>query len=137
VRYSESDIRKIMEADNYLTRSFRLKDKFGDSGIVGLVILEMREQDLFIDTWIMSCRVLKRGLETFMLTEMLDLVQRKKKSTLVGEYLPTEKNVLVKDLFAELGFQYRDDVWSIDSTKRPEAPCFIQPNLIAEQNLEQ
>jgi FkbH-like protein len=127
VRYSDSDIRRIADADNYLTRYFRLRDKFGDSGIVGLVILEKRESTLFIDTWIMSCRVLKRGLEAFMLTEMLNLAQCHQKTALVGEYLPTQKNVLVKDLFAEFGFKYADNVWSIDAGNLPGTPCFIHP----------
>ncbi len=130
IRYSESDIKKIAESRDYLTRYFRLRDKFGDSGIVGLFILKKREQDMFIDTWIMSCRVLKRGLEAFMLTHMLNLAQTHQKATLVGEYLPTEKNVLVKDLFAEFGFQHADNAWSIDAGKLPETACFIHPKLI-------
>lgn len=127
IRYSESDIKKIAESGDHLTRFFRLRDKFGDSGIVGMFILEKRDQHMFIDTWIMSCRVLKRGLEAFMLTEMLNLAQTHQKAALVGEYLPTEKNVLVKDLFAEFGFQYADNVWSIDAGRLPQAACFIQP----------
>jgi len=63
VRYTESEIAAIAQDDRYVTLYFTLKDRFGDHGLVSVVILEKQESALWIDTWLMSCRVLKRGME--------------------------------------------------------------------------
>lgn len=107
VRYTEADI-KAIEADkeHYATFAFTLGDKFGDNGLVCVVILEKRDADtLFVDTWFMSCRVLKRGMEDFTLNTLVAYARENGYSRIVGEYLPTAKNVLVQNLYPNLGFQ--------------------------------
>jgi len=106
IRYTEADIARIAADEHYLTQSFTLKDCFGDHGLVGVVILEKREDRVFIDTWLMSCRVLKRGMEEFMLNRIVEIAAENGFSVIEGEYLPTAKNSMVCDLYESFGFRH-------------------------------
>src|SRR5205823_424648 len=71
IRYTEANIDRIRKSEAFITLSFQLADKFGDHGLIGLVILEKLDNvKAFINTWIMSCRVLKRGMEEFIVNQM-------------------------------------------------------------------
>jgi len=114
VRYAEAELKTLAESGNAFTFSFTLEDKFGDNGLIAAVILKKENNDaLFIDTWLMSCRVLKRGMESFVLNELVDTAVKNGFKYLKGEYLPTAKNGLVKDHYANLGFTERDGYWTM------------------------
>ena len=105
VRYTEAEIEEIAESDRYLTIYFTLRDKFGDHGLISVVILEKREnKTLFIHEWLMSCRVLKRGMEEFIINTILSTAAENGFETVIGEYLKTPKNAMVKDIYSRLGF---------------------------------
>ena len=104
VRYTEQDIRRIASSPEHRGFAFSLADKFGSYGLICVVILRFQEEEFFIDTWLMSCRVLKRGMEQFVLNRLVDAGREAGFTALVGEYLPTGKNALVKDHYASLGF---------------------------------
>ena len=80
---------------------FSYSDRFGPQGVIGLIIAVPSADAIEIDTWLMSCRVLNRGVEKAMFRWLIEQAGEK---TLVGRYLPTEKNGLVKDLLPQLGF---------------------------------
>ena len=111
IRYTEDEIVRISGADEYVTFSFTLKDIFGDHGLVSAIILKKEKENLFIDTWIMSCRVLKRGLEEFAMNAILDYAKTAGYDNLVGEYIATKKNMLVKDHYQKLGFKLNGNYW--------------------------
>lgn len=105
IRYTEDDIARIAADKNYYTIYYTLKDKFGDHGLVSVVILEKRKDGtLFIDTWLMSCRVLKRGMEEFIVNDLIDFSFRNGYKKIFSEYIPTTKNRIVKDLYRLFGF---------------------------------
>lgn len=114
IRYTEEEIRKISSSKEYFTRSFTLEDKFGDYGLIGVLILKEENPALFIDTWIMSCRVLKRSMEYFILNDIVEVAKRNGYNYLIGEYLPTPKNGLVKNHYRDLGFILENDKWILD-----------------------
>jgi FkbH-like protein len=115
IRYTEEDLKQIAASDDYLTLSFTLEDKFGDNGLICAVIMKkMAERKLFIDTWFMSCRVLKRGMENYVLNSMVELAKKKGYFTIVGEYLPTAKNSLVRHHYPQLGFELQENLWKLD-----------------------
>lgn len=114
IRYTEDDINKIAESEKYLAFAFSLKDKFGDYGLVSVLIIEIKNHSLFIDTFIMSCRVLKRNMEEFILNEICSKAKSLGFKTLTGEYIPTQKNIIVKDLYSSLGFSQKDDLWELE-----------------------
>lgn len=105
VRYTEDDIRRISDDNGYITLYVTLSDKFGDHGLISVIILK-REPDrsLFIDTWLMSCRVLKRGVEDFTAGCIAEIALKENAPRVTGEYLPTAKNSMVSDFYEKLGF---------------------------------
>lgn len=115
IRYTESEILEMIKAAEYYLLSLTLEDKFGNHGLVSSIILKgLDAETLFIDTWLMSCRVLKRGMEYFTLNCIVEYAKNNKFKTLIGEYLPTRKNGLVKEHYSNLGFkQFSDSRWEL------------------------
>ena len=105
VRYSEQEIEEIAANPRYITRYYTLRDRFGEHGLIAVVILEKRENKLFVNEWLMSCRVLKRGMEQFIADSILRAAREAGVARVVGEYIPTPKNAMVKDLYASMGFR--------------------------------
>lgn len=105
VRYTEDEITAIENNDNYATFSFTLADKFGDNGLICVIILKKQDKEtLFVDTWFMSCRVLKRGMENFTLNTIVEYAKNNGFKYIIGEYLPTLKNKMVEEHYPRLGF---------------------------------
>lgn len=105
-RYTESAIAQLMADGNHICRYFKMRDTFGDNGVISLIILEISAAgDLLVDTWVMSCRVLSRGVEDFVHNEMVRLATVHGASRIVGKYIPTAKNGLVAGLYQRLGFE--------------------------------
>jgi FkbH-like protein len=110
VRYTDDDITRLMNDPSKLTLTVSLKDSFGNYGLISAVIMEKRAGNvLFIDTWIMSCRVLKRGVENFLLNEIVHLAGEAGCLYVQGEYIQTAKNGIVKDHYSQLGFKQMDE----------------------------
>ena len=127
VRYTEEDIKHITDSKDYITFSFTLTDKLGDYGLICAIILEKKSHnELFIDTWFMSCRVLKRGLENFVLNTIVDYAINNGYLIIIGEYIPTAKNDLVKDHYSDLGFILGDIFWRLEVATYQPKECFIK-----------
>ena len=127
IRYTEEEIENISSSEDYVHRSFTLRDRFGDYGLICAVIMKRQQEVLFIDTWIMSCRVLKRGMEQFVLNHLAALAKQQGYAALVGEYLPTAKNGLVRDHYLKLGFQEKAGLWILKVSDYEPQKSFILP----------
>jgi len=103
-RYSLAEIRAVAENPHMLHLSGRLTDKFGDNGLVSVLIAEVQGQSLDILLWLMSCRVLKRGMEDAMFDAVLAQARARGLSEIRAEYLKTPKNAMVAEHYARLGF---------------------------------
>jgi FkbH-like protein len=126
VRYVEADIERLVLLDYYFTFAFTLEDKFGDNGLICVVILQQEDAEtLFIESWFMSCRVLKRGMENFVLNTISSFAKAKGFQCLKGEYLPTSKNEMVKDHYANLGFIEQNNYWKLNLEDYQERKTFI------------
>lgn len=127
VRYTEADIERIAKSPDYYGFSFTLEDKFGDNGLICVIILQKENSDvLFIDTWLMSCRVLKRGMESFVLNTIVNFGREQGFKAVKGEYLPTAKNEMVKDHYKNLGFEKLQDCWVLDVDDYENKKNFIE-----------
>jgi FkbH-like protein len=104
-RYSEADIKSYMEATDADVLSLKLMDKFGDSGIVGVCILKYNEQKAVIDTFLLSCRILGRGVEEVFIIQALKLAKQRGCEAVIGEFYPTAKNAQVKGFYPKQGFE--------------------------------
>lgn len=105
VRYTEAEMEAVASNPEYLTLYFTLEDNFGDYGLIGVVILHKQDSETaFVDTWLMSCRVLRRGMEEFIADKIVETAKNNGLKRVIGEYLPTAKNKMVKDLYSQMGF---------------------------------
>ena len=126
IRYTDSEIEKISLSPNYFTFAFTLEDKFGDNGLICVIILRKIDlKTVFIETWFMSCRVLKRGLENFVLNTIVDYSKENGFEIVKGEYIPTIKNDMVKDHYLNLGFAEKDALWSLDLNSYNKKSTYI------------
>ncbi len=106
VRYTESEIESVANDDNHITRYYCLHDKYGDYGLISVVIMDKREDSsLFISEWLMSCRVLKRGMEEFIVNDIIRTASQCGCTKVIGEYIPSPKNAMVADLYERMGFE--------------------------------
>ncbi len=103
-RLSEIECRALMENDRWLPLYARLADKLSDHGLISVVTLEAGEQELAIRDWLMSCRVLTRGVEAFMMNLVVEHAKKLGLNRITAEYIPTAKNGMVKDFFLQFGF---------------------------------
>lgn len=130
IRYTEAEIEKLGKDKRYANFTFTLSDKFGDNGLICVVILEKQNQDtLFIDTWFMSCRVLKRGMENFTLNTLVNYAKGNGFRHIIGEYIPTAKNGMVADHYYKLGFSPIENkekhLFMLDIDLYTEKECYI------------
>ena len=105
-RFTRAEIEKMATDPHYITLYGRLADKFGDNGLVSVVIGERQGAEVHVILWLMSCRVLKRGMECAMLDALVQRCAACKK--IIGYYLPTKKNKIVENLYTTFGFKLVD-----------------------------
>ena len=106
IRYTEADIAALAADASVIDLAFTLEDRFGDNGLIAVVVMRPLDGDtLFIDSWLMSCRVLRRGVENFVLNTMVERARAAGYHRLIGEYIPTPKNRMVEHHYVSLGFQ--------------------------------
>lgn len=104
-RYSLEEIKEVSNDKNKVLVYGRLKDKFGDNGLITVVIGELKDKVLYLDLWLMSCRVLKRNMEEAMFDFLIEFCKENKISKIHGYYKKTNKNNMVKDHYLNLGFK--------------------------------
>ena len=104
-RYTEADVAAAQDAPGTFTLQIRLVDRFGDNGMISVIICrEVPGATWEIDTWLMSCRVLGRNVESMVLREILAEARAAGMQRVVGIYIPTDRNGMVKEHYAKLGF---------------------------------
>jgi len=108
-RYTEPEVERSMQQPAMLTLQLRLTDRFGDNGIISILIGEMNDDathpTLVMDTWLMSCRVLGRQVEEATLNLLAEQAGAMGARAIEGVYLPTKKNGMVREHYARLGFE--------------------------------
>lgn len=119
-RYTEAQVGQIAEDPDCWVRAFRLSDRMGSYGLIAVLICRPASQPATweIDTWLVSCRVLGREMDKFMLDRLLEAVSDRGISNIVGAYLPTAKNGLVKDLYQRFGFDRVTELGVCDTQYR-------------------
>ena len=125
VRYIDRDVERIMTDPDYVTRYFTLEDRVGHYGLISVVVLKKADGCLFIENWMMSCRVLQRGMEEFVLNAIMQAAKENGYRRVVGEYVPTAKNELVRDHYTRLGFAAEDGLWVMDVGRYLERKTYI------------
>jgi len=131
-RYAEAEIQSFISSDAYEVYDLQLTDKFGDNGIVGLAIVEKEGSAWRIDTFLLSCRVMGRTVETAFLGYIVEQVRQAGVQHIIGEYIQTKKNVPVKDFYQQQGFERiskTGGLWRLDlNNKGISLPPWITIN---------
>ena len=138
-RRAPSEIEQLMQDAHAKVFGMEVSDRFGDYGLVGVAVITRADANAVwdIDTFLMSCRVLGRDAETSFISQIATAVQGWSGETLVGRYIPTQKNQMVKDFFANHGFDYNaaNDAWvaSTRAVKRPPDTVTLQLTLAKQE----
>lgn len=104
-RYDEKELQYFSRERKNKIFLFKLKDKYGDHGIVGLAMLKQKKKEMHIENFLISCRVVGRYLESWMIKNIFTYAKKVKCQTVIGKYTKTTKNDLVKDLYTLFGFK--------------------------------
>ena len=130
-RYTAEDIKKISQDKNYVTLYGKLIDKFGDNGIVSLVIGKINGKELDLELFLMSCRVLKRDMEYKMLDVLVEKCRDIGVDKIKAKYIKTEKNLMVKNLLADFGFtklsedESENSEWELSDLQNYTCKCKV------------
>lgn len=130
-RYTQEQIEQTALDENYITLYGKPEDKFGDNGVVSVVIGRMQEKELHIELWLMSCRVLKRDMEFAMMDVLAAKAAERHMEVIRGYYYPTAKNKMVENFYEIQGFEkIREDdsgntEWRFDLSKK-----YVQKNTV-------
>ena len=104
VRYTAAEVKSIAQDSSRITLSIRLQDRFGDNGLISAIHGQIVEHNLVIENWVMSCRVLDRGVEQVAMNLLVSIARQRGCKMIQGTYLPTPKNGLVREHYRRLGF---------------------------------
>ena len=132
-RYNEAEIKSFCDSEESDVLYLKVSDKFGESGIVGTCILKYKENMAIYDTFLLSCRVLGRGIEDVFISQTLKLAKTRGSADAVGEYYETQKNVQVKPFYTNHGFKELQPtpgadnkryIYKLDNEIQKEPPYF-------------
>jgi FkbH-like protein len=134
-RYTVAECEAMMlDRERYYPFYVRLRDRFGDAGLISTIVLRADEDRLHVDLWLMSCRVLARGVEEYALNHVVEIARQRGARAVVGQYLPTAKNAMVRDLYQRLGFQKTAEApdgattWTLEVASHQPRETFLRPS---------
>ena len=105
IRYKEIDVSNNLNQKKKQIFLINLRDKYGDHGLIGLVVLHLSQKYIFVENIAVSCRVLGRYIEHWIMNEIKKIAKKNGIETIIGEYIKTERNVIVSDFFEKLNFK--------------------------------
>jgi FkbH-like protein len=125
-----AEIQEIARSADWLTWSVRLRDRFGDHGLISVVFGHIDRSELVLDVWLMSCRVLGRGVEDLLFNAVVSRARERGLREVVGLYRPTARNGLVRDHYRRLGFSSDGkegdaERWRLDVSRATRRETFI------------
>ena len=113
-RYQEEDIEKFSKNENFEVGCAQVLDKFGDNGITGVYIVEKNSDYWLLDTFLLSCRIMGRGIEDAILTEIVKKAKIEGIREIRANFIPTPKNKPSENFLSDFGFQKFDEQWIYD-----------------------
>jgi FkbH-like protein len=132
-RYTDAEVRQFREDRDAIVYSMAISDKFGDEGVVGVAIVKTKDDDWWVDSFLMSCRVIGRSAETALLARIVTDARAANAKRIIGEYIPTKKNPPAADLYEKHGFEPSAETanngitWVLDlETDTVEVPDWIE-----------
>lgn len=138
-RRSEAECEELMRNPACHPIFAELKDRLGNHGLISIVVAWAREDDLFLSDWLMSCRVLTRGVEQFLMTHCVEYAASLGKKWVLGEYRPTAKNAMVKNFYQQFGFEAAGETseggtrWRLDISNYVPALTYMKATELPQE----
>ena len=132
-RLSEVGCKELMENSAWLPLYAKLADRLSDHGLISVVTVEALAGELAIRDWLMSCRVLGRGVESYLMNRVAEQAKKLGLRRITAEYIPTAKNSMVKDFFQQFGFEKASETdkgesrWSLTTEQYEPRTTFLKP----------
>jgi FkbH-like protein len=125
IRYTKNELASLMSSTEHCVYTAEVVDKFGSFGLVAIIILSRRSDEITIDSFVMSCRAMGFGLEQAFLRLVLDCEPQASRA--LGKFIPTDRNAPSARVFADNGFRQLDDtMWALEpGDERPDVPAWI------------
>lgn len=144
IRYEEREIGRFSEREDSLVFSVRVEDRFGDNGITGAAIIRKEPGRWIIDSFLLSCRVIGRRIEEAMLAYILEEARKERAAFVVGEFVPTRKNMPARDLYKRNGFgptgaEGDEERWEISTERElryPDCMKVLRGGVHEEEKVE-
>lgn len=119
LRRTQAEVEQFVRQPDVSAFAISARDRLGDSGLIAVVLLRQEGAELAVDTWLMSCRVLQRGIEDLTLNEIVRVCRERGCARIRGSYLASERNAMVRDLYPRLGFapaggEGKNSFWTLD-----------------------
>lgn len=127
-RYQEEDIKKFLDAGHWVGCA-QVEDKFGDNGITGVFIVKKNTHEWIIDTFLLSCRIMGRGVEYSILAEILKKAKQEGAKTVRGEFIPTKKNAPCENFLSDYGFKKDGQYWLFDTSNPITIPKHLNSSV--------
>ena len=128
-RYQEEEIRKFSKDENFEVGCAQVLDKFGDNGITGAYIVKKNETNWILDTFLLSCRVMGRGVEDAMLSHILKDAKNNSIEEFKAEFIPTLKNKPAENFLSDFGFRKHDNFWVYDLKNDIKSPNHLMVEI--------
>lgn len=130
-RYSRVEYLRFVKSSEYKCFAVNLEDRFGDYGLISVIVLKIGNGEVFIDQWLTSCRVVSRTLDEFIMNYIIRVSVKLDKYQIVGEYIPTSKNLPVQNFYNNLGFSLLRETegssfWSIEIDENKKYNTYIE-----------
>jgi FkbH-like protein len=127
-RYTEAECTAMMEDEHCIPLCASLSDRFGDHGLISIVVAWPQGDLMRISDWLMSCRVLGRGVEEYLMNHLFSMARERGVRRVSGEYLPSAKNGMVKDFWRRFGFENTAGaLWEIEVSAYVPGTTWINP----------
>ena len=128
-RYQEEEIKNLSNDSKFSVGCAQVLDKFGDNGITGVYIVSKNEKTWFIDTFLLSCRIMGRGVENAMLSEILKEAKENGVENIKAEYIPTEKNMPAENFLSDYGFKKDGNFWFYNLNNEIKSPNHLKVEI--------
>jgi FkbH-like protein len=126
-RYQEEEISAFALSKDRIVECAQVSDKFGDNGITGVYIVKKESnEEWIIDTFLLSCRIIGRGVEETMLSQIIEKAKSLGVKRIKGEFISTSKNKPAENFYNSYGFKKIGDYWIFDTNQKIETPDHIK-----------
>jgi FkbH-like protein len=126
-RYQEEEVSKFSSSSDKIVECVKVSDKFGDNGITGVYIIDKKNDDEWIiDTFLLSCRIMGRGVEDTMLSQIIKKAKSEGVKTVKGKFISTNKNKPAENFYSKHGFKKNDEYWTFHINEEIKTPEHIK-----------